>query len=198
MREYSVWISALLQSPLKVSVKTFSSWNSLELAQFCSSAGQGYFKGCLKILRSLGAFYNAEIFGSLTLKEIRKKLEDEFQQCQLWNMKKLKWTHRKLHKTSGDSFMLPLPCSASAACTRSWECCPAVLSDMSNICYECFILSFILSLGKELCISFWKSSVVVGWSFGEGLEIYMQVHAYMRERSLWNRTLKSINWGHSW
>lgn len=28
--------------------------------------------------------------GSLTLKEIRKKLEDEFQQCQLWNMKRLK------------------------------------------------------------------------------------------------------------
>lgn len=82
--------------------------------------------------------------------------------------------------------MLALPGSASAACTGSWECSPAVLSDMNNICSECFILSFILSLGKELCILFWKSSVVVGWGYGEGLEIYMQVQVYMREGTLWH------------
>lgn len=34
--------------------------------------------------------------GSLTLKEIRKKLEDEFQQSQLWNMKKLKLDTQKV------------------------------------------------------------------------------------------------------
>lgn len=89
-------------------------------------------------------------------------------------------THIKLHKTSGDSSVLLLPCSAflyarlSAACTRSCECSPAVLNNVNNICCECFILSFILSLGKEPCISVWNSSVV-GWGFGEGLEICAQV-----------------------